>query len=153
MRTAPIPPSSADPALARLDDAVVADVLERHYRNFPRALLIASLFALLTVVLLRNALPAKLLLGWLAIFVGMNALRLRAARAFLATPPSLRIERRWPRLAVIGHCAGGAAWGVLGATLVLLRPDAPEYLLVSLFVVAIFAVGQAANPSRYPPAY
>jgi hypothetical protein len=94
-----------------------------------------------------------MLAGWLAIFVGMNALRMSAARKFLATPRELRIQRHWPRLSVIGHFAGGCAWGVLGAGIVLLRPDAPEYLLVSLFVIAIFAVAQAANPSRYPPAY
>jgi len=97
--------------------------------------------------------PLEMLAGWLAIFVGMNALRMSAARKFLATPRELRIQRHWPRLAVIGHFAGGCAWGVLGAGIVLLRPDAPEYLLVSLFVIAIFAVAQAANPSRYPPAY
>ncbi len=104
-------------------------------------------------MLLRNALPPLVLWGWLAIFIGMNALRLSAARRFLATAPQRRQRQPWPALAVVGHGAGGAAWGVLGAAIVVLRPDAPEYLLVALFVIAIFAVAQAANPSRYPPAY
>jgi signal transduction histidine kinase len=104
-------------------------------------------------VLLRNALPPLILWGWLAIFIGMNALRLSAARRFLATAPARRMQQPWPALAVVGHGAGGAAWGVLGAAIVALRPDAPEYLLVLLFVIAIFAVAQAAAPTRYPPAY
>jgi signal transduction histidine kinase len=128
-------------------------LLERHYANFPRALLVASLFATLAAVLLRNALPPLILWGWLAIFIGMNALRLTAARRFLATAPARRVQQPWPALSIVGHGAGGAAWGVLGVAIVVLRPDAPEYLLVSLFVIAMFAVAQAANPTRYPPAY
>ncbi|HEX5130374.1 MAG TPA: hybrid sensor histidine kinase/response regulator [Usitatibacter sp.] len=83
----------------------------------------------------------------------MNAARLDAARRFMAAAGSEREDPRWRTIAVVGHGAGGAAWGVLGAATVMLRPDAPEHLLVTLFIVAIFAVFQAANPSRYPAAY
>ena len=71
----------------------------------------------------------------------------------MSAPAAVREEPRWATLATAGHGLGGAAWGLLGAGTVVLRPDAPEHVLVTIFIVAIFAVFQAANPSRYPPAY
>lgn len=128
-------------------------MLARHFQVYPRALLVASLFALVAVVLLRNVLPHAVLAAWLAFFLGVNAARVWAARRFSAARPAEREATSWGALATLGHAAGGAAWGVLGAATVLLRPDVPGYLLVTLFVVAFFGVFQAANPSRYPPAY
>jgi signal transduction histidine kinase len=133
--------------------AVVAELLERHYRIYPRSLLIASAFAGLAAWLLLKVLPAGFVWGWLAAFLALNAARLDASRRFMAAPAAVREEPRWRFIAVAGHGLGGAAWGVLGATTVILRPDAPEHLLVTLFIVAIFAVFQAANPTRYPAAY
>lgn len=103
--------------------------------------------------LLRNVLPQAFLWVWLLLFISINGVRLAASRRFMAAAREERLAARWPAIATVGHGAGGAAWGTLGAVTVILRPDAPEYLLVSLFVIAIFAVFQAANPSRYPPAY
>src|SRR5687767_15790349 len=80
-------------------------------------------------------------------------MRLAASYRFLAAPPASRQQPRWRIIAVVGHGLGGTAWGTLGATTVTLRPDAPEYLLVTLFIVAIFAIFQVASPSRYPTAY
>ena len=48
-------------------------------------------------------------------------------------------------IATLGHGAGGSAWGVLGAVTVAMRPDAPEYLLVSLFVIAIWLIGTSSG--------
>jgi 5-methylcytosine-specific restriction endonuclease McrA len=67
--------------------------LERHYRAFPRSLLVASLFATMTVVVLRNALPPPSWAAGSRSSSASNALRLSAARKFLATPPALRSRR------------------------------------------------------------
>jgi len=146
-------PPSADLPGPALRDSVVAQLIERHYRGYPRALVIASLFAVLSMWLLRNVLPPAFLWVWLLAFIGVNAVRLAAASRFLAAGPEERLAPRWPVIAVVGHAAGGGAWGALCAGTVILRPEMPEYLMVSVFVIVVFAVFQATNPSRYPAAY
>ena len=134
-------------------DAVRAEVLARHFQVYPRSLLIASLFAVVAIWVLRNILPTLFLAAWLGFFLAVNVARIVVSRRFSAASAQDRQHVRWGWLATLGHGAGGAAWGVLGASTVLFRPDVPEYLLVTLFVVAFFGVFQAANPTRYPPAY
>jgi signal transduction histidine kinase len=134
-------------------DPVRAEVLARHFQIYPRSLLIASLFAIMAVLILRNVLPLLFLGAWLGFFLAVNAARVVVSRDFAAAPPEERVDPRWGWYATLGHVAGGAAWGALGAATVMFRPDVPQYLLVTLFVVAFFGVFQAANPSRYPPAY
>ncbi|HEX4780406.1 MAG TPA: HAMP domain-containing sensor histidine kinase, partial [Usitatibacter sp.] len=57
------------------------------------------------------------------------------------------------RAAVLGHAAGGLAWGALGVMTLQLTPGNPGNVLTVFFIVAIFATFIAANPSRYEPAY
>ena len=64
--------------------AVVAELLERHFRVYPRALFIASFFAMLAAWLLSSVLPAAFIWGWLVAFVIVNAIRVEASRRFLA---------------------------------------------------------------------
>ena len=115
--------------------------------------MVSALFACLAAWLLHKVLPAAFVWTWLIAFLTLSAARRAAAHRFLAAPQASREQPRWRIIAVLGHGLGGLAWGILGATTVIVRPDAPEYLLVTLFIVATFAIFQVASPSRYPTAY
>ncbi|HET6265486.1 MAG TPA: hybrid sensor histidine kinase/response regulator [Usitatibacter sp.] len=132
---------------------VVSKILEQHFSTYQRAFAIAAPFAILALWVLRDALPHTFLALWAVIFLAINLVRSLADRKFKRTPPPERIDRVWALRATAGHGFGGAAWGLLGAATIVLRPDAPEYSLILLFIITIFATFQVANPSRYPPAY
>ena len=148
------PPTSTE-ALAGSapENLVLGQVLQQHFGAYQRALLVASLFAILAVWLLRNALPHAFLLAWLAYFAGVNVVRILFGRSYRQLPESARDEQRWRVVALTAHATGGSAWGILGAATILFRPESPEYSLIFFFIFAIFATFQVANPSRYPPAY
>jgi signal transduction histidine kinase/CheY-like chemotaxis protein len=148
------PPFSTEARPQRAaEDQVLGQVLEQHFGAYQRALLIASLFALLSVWLLRNALPHLFLAAWLTYFAGINLVRIVLGRRYRLAPESSRDEQRWRLVALTAHATGGSAWGILGAATIMFRPESPEYSLIFFFVFALFATFQVANPSRYPPAY
>jgi signal transduction histidine kinase len=148
------PPSSTEAGQQRpAEDQVLGQVLEQHFGAYHRALLIASLFALLSVWLLRNALPPLFLAAWTAYFAGVNVVRIVLGRRYRLAPESSRDEQRWRLVALTAHATGGSAWGILGAATIMFKPESPEYSLIFFFVFALFATFQVANPSRYPPAY
>ena len=143
------PPSSTEAApVSASEDQVLGQVLEQHFGAYHRALLIASLFALLSLWLLRHALPPLFLAGWVAYFVGVNVVRVILGRRYRLAPESSRDEQRWRVVALTAHATGGSAWGILGAATILFRPESPEYTLIFFFVFALFATFQVANPSR-----
>ena len=148
------PPSSTEAGPQRpAEDQVLGQVLEQHFGAYQRALLIASLFALLSVWLLRHALPPLFLAAWVAYFVGINVVRIVMGRSYRQAPESSRDEQRWRVVALTAHATGGSAWGILGAATIMFKPESPEYTLLFFFIFALFATFQVANPSRYPPAY
>src|SRR5689334_424988 len=141
------PPSTARPG------SVLGKMLDQHVGAYMRSFAVALPFAILAMWVLRNTLPHGFLMAWAAGFLGINLVRAMAARHFSQTPPEKRIEHVWALRATAGHGLGGATWGVLGAGTIVLAPGSPEYSLIIFFIFTIFATFQAANPSRYPPAY
>jgi hypothetical protein len=128
-------------------------MLDQHVSAYMRAFAVATPFAILAVWVLRNTLPRGFLVGWVVAFLAINLVRSMAARKFTETVPGQRNERVWALRATAGHGLGGSIWGVLGAGTIVLAPASPEYSLIIFFIFTIFATVQAANPSRYPPAY
>jgi hypothetical protein len=128
-------------------------MLDQHVGAYMRAIAVATPFAILAVWVLRNTLPHRFLAAWVAGFLAINLVRSMAARKFAATAPEHRNERVWALRAIAGHGLGGSMWGILGAATIVLAPGSPEYSLIIFFIFTIFATFQAANPSRYPPAY
>jgi len=136
-----------------LPDAVLAELLAHHFAGYPRQLSAAIVSGVVVTVLLSLTLAGPFLWGWFALFMLVNGARAAISRACLSPlddPEDLRY-RRW--VAVLSHAAGGVAWGVLGAVTVAATPQHPENVLVVVFIVVVFATYQAANPSRYEPAY
>ena len=136
-----------------LPDAVLAELLAHHFAGYPRQLVAAAVSGIVVTTLLSLTLAGPFLWSWFALFLLVNAARAAISRACLLPlddPEELRY-RRW--VAVLSHAAGGLAWGVLGAVTVAATPQHPENVLVVVFIVVVFATYQAANPSRYEPAY
>ena len=82
---------------------VVSRILEQHFSTYERAFAIALPFAILSLWILRDALPHTFLALWAAIFLGINLVRALADRKFKRTPPAERIERVWALRATAGH--------------------------------------------------
>ena len=133
--------------------SVLGRMLDQHVGAYMRAIAVATPFAILAVWVLRNTLPHMFLAAWVAGFLAINLVRCMAARKFAATAPEDRNERVWALRAIAGHGLGGSMWGILGAATIVLAPGSPEYSFIIFFIFTIFATFQAANPSRYPPAY
>jgi len=136
-----------------LHDAVLAELLVHHFAGYPRSVVIAAAVALAAVWIIYPSLPTSALAAWFLVFCVICLLRYASARLY--GPPArdageLAVSKR---VAVAGHAAGGLAWGILGATCLLATPDHPENILTIFFVVTMFGTFQAANLSRYEPAY
>lgn len=134
-------------------DAVLAELLEQHFAGYRFSMVSAVPFAALSTWLMRDSLPAGLLWGWLIGFAFSCASRYATAVAFAAPVDSAKELRLRQQVAVLGHTLGGMSWGLLGAAAVTLAPTHPENVLIVFFVVMMFGTYQAANPSRYGPAY
>lgn len=134
-------------------DAVLAELLEHHFAGYPFSMLSAMPFAALSAWLMRDSLPAGLLWGWFIGFSCACASRYAIAVAFSSPVDSDRELLLRREAAVLGHTLGGLSWGLLGTAAIMLAPDHPENVFVVFFIVMMFGTYQAANPSRYEPAY
>ena len=154
----PCPPGAAAAAdVPRPRGTVVARAARAALQHLPaRASRSRSLFAVAVGLGAARRAPARRSSSlWLS-SSWRSTLRARRRR------PQVPRDRRRPSAssragrcgAIGGPRLGGAAWGMLGArTVRRCARMRPSTLLSSLFMIAIFAVLQAANPSRYPPAY
>lgn len=140
-------------AASGLPDAVLAELLEHHFAGYPRQMTTAAVSGLVATLLLSLTLAGPVLWSWLALFLLINIARGAVSHACMR--PSRDADdlryRKW--VATLSHAAGGLAWGVLGVVALSATPDHPENVLVVFFIVVVFATYQAANPSRYEPAY
>lgn len=136
-----------------LPDAVLAELLAHHFGGYPRQMTAAAVSGFVVTVLLSFTLAGPFLWSWLAIFLLINVARGAVSHACM-TPARDSHELRYRTwIAAASHAAGGLAWGVLGVVTITLGSDHPENILVVFFIVVVFATFQAANPSRYEPAY
>lgn len=136
-----------------LPDSVLAELLEHHFAGYPRQMTTAAISGLVVTVLLSFTLGGPFLWSWLAFFLIINVARSAVSHACLAPAKDADELRYRTWVATISHAAGGLAWGVLGMVTLTATPEHPENILVVFFIVVVFATYQAANPSRYEPAY
>jgi signal transduction histidine kinase/ActR/RegA family two-component response regulator len=136
-----------------LPDPVLVELLEQHFTSYSRSLTTALPFAAVSALLMRNTIPASLLVAWFVGFCLTIASRYATIHAFRAKPADTRELRLRLKFAVLGHALGGISWGILGTLALHLAPDHPENVGIVFFVVGMFAAFQAANPTRYEPAY
>ena len=136
-----------------LPDPVLSELLQHHFAGYPRQMTTAAISGAVVTVLLSLTLAGPFLWGWLAIFLLINAARAGVSRACLSPAEDAEALRHRTWVAALSHAAGGLAWGVLGAVTLATTPAHPENVLVVVFIVVVFATYQAANPSRYEPAY
>ncbi|HEY2629287.1 MAG TPA: hybrid sensor histidine kinase/response regulator, partial [Usitatibacter sp.] len=136
-----------------LPDPVLAELLADHFSGYRRSLVASLPFGLMSVWLMWGELPSGLLVGWLAAYFLVLCARLALSVAYSA-PAETSIElRRRMEVSVVGNALGGMGWGILGMSALILAPDHRENVLIVFFIVIVFATYQAANHSRYEPAY
>ncbi|HXF79254.1 MAG TPA: hybrid sensor histidine kinase/response regulator [Usitatibacter sp.] len=136
-----------------LPDAVLSELLEHHFGGYPRQMTAAAISAAVVVGLLALSMAGPFLWSWLAFFILINIARGAVSRACMGPARDKNELRLRTWVALASHAVGGLAWGVLGAVTLTVTPEHPENTLVVFFIVAVFATYQAANPSRYEPAY
>jgi signal transduction histidine kinase/ActR/RegA family two-component response regulator len=136
-----------------LPDAVLAELLGHHFSGYPRQMTAAAISGFVVTALLSFTLAGPFLWSWFAFFLLINVARGAVSHACM-TPARDSVElRNRTRIAAASHAVGGLAWGVLAVVTLTLTPEHPENILVVFFIVVVFATYQAANPSRYEPAY
>jgi signal transduction histidine kinase/ActR/RegA family two-component response regulator len=153
--------SAADTALAR--DPLQAKRLEQRARQV-RAQQVRSVYlqspvtttgSLLTglalVAVMWNAVPRAILLGWLAVMVVHQIVRIRHYRGFVAASAAEQASDKWGRLYVIAAAIAGCLWGSAGFLMYV--PDSIAHqAFLSLVLYGIVTVSMAAL-SAYAPAF
>ncbi|MCW5889537.1 MAG: hypothetical protein KIT14_03200 [bacterium] len=105
----------------------------------------------LVAVVLWSVAPHAVLLGWVALMVGVSVGRALLAWAYRRTGPGVAAAGAWRRRFVAGAFASGVGWGVAG---VLLFPVVPLVHQVFLtYVLGGMAVGAAAVMAPVVTAY
>ncbi len=139
MSGAPRPVTAARGAYA---DDVAADLARLLLRGVPVNFAVGISAAAACAWMLRGVEPARLLISWLALYLGLYLLRVLAWLGSRAGGAIERDPRRWLSLARLSVLAVGLAWGLLPA---LLFPSAPlQALFVALVASAVCGAGMAA---------
>jgi two-component system, sensor histidine kinase len=134
-------------------DPVLAELLAEHFSGYRRSLIASTPFGIIAVWFMWGALPGALLLGWFAAYLLILFARVRLCIAFGDPADDPADLRRRMEFAVAGNALGGLGWGVLGMASLILAPQHQDNALIVFFIVIVFATYQAANHSRYEPAY
>jgi two-component system, sensor histidine kinase len=133
------------------DLRVERDLVHALYAQGSSGNVIAAIVATLVVAAMWQSVPAALLLGWYAVYLGNLAVRAATIRAFRRESPSGERLRIWARRYALGLGAGGAIFG--GSVALLFFPQAGPLGQFFLMVVVMgMAVGNIAGNSSHPPA-
>lgn len=135
-----------------LRSAAEAELVRLLYKNSEAVLAVTAVVAAVLVVFaLWGNVATRTLLMWLAVFLGINALRAVTVSAYNRRRDLLPTPRAWAHLFTVGAAASGLAWGA--AALLLFVPNELELTLIvaGLLMGVIAAAGQAH--AAYPLAF
>jgi len=131
----------------RISDRIRARQLELLYSHQPFAVLTSAVITLALLYFLRDFPEQQALLGWA--FLIMITLLFRAVTTFFysrSSNTSLRRQRRFEILFLVGISLSGLAWGLLGLWLYPLTTNVDTHLLLLIIMVGL-AGGSSATLS------
>lgn len=132
------------------EDRIRAALVELLYRNSYGVVVSNILISLAAASVLRSAVPASWLIGWLGAVYLLTAIRVLAARQFFKQVWDPASVLRWAWLAAAFSCVSGLLWGMLGW--VGFRPEEPILFSFTAVVLTGLICGTVPSLSAFPPA-
>ncbi|MBD9491982.1 hybrid sensor histidine kinase/response regulator [Ensifer sp. ENS11] len=132
------------------EDKIRQALIELLYRNSYGVVISNIVISGAAVYVLRNAVSASWLVGWVGALYLLIVLRVLASRRFFSRPRDSRSIMRWAWLAAAFTWASGLLWGTLGWVGFL--PDAPIVLSFTVIVLTGLVCGTVPSLSAFPPA-
>lgn len=132
------------------EDKIRQALIELLYRNSYGVVISNIVISLAAVSVLRHAVSASWLAGWVGALYLLIVLRVLASRRFFSRPRDPRSIMRWAWLAAAFTWASGLMWGTLGWVGFL--PDEPIVLSFTVIVLTGLVCGTVPSLSAFPPA-
>ncbi|RVA58491.1 response regulator [Mesorhizobium sp. M7A.F.Ca.US.001.01.1.1] len=132
------------------EDKIRQALVELLYRNSYGVVISNIVISMAAVYVLRTAVSANWLTGWLAALYLLTAIRVLASRRFFSRSRDRGSILRWAWLATAFSCMSGLLWGVLGW--VGFMPEAPIVLSFTVIVLTGLVCGTVPSLSAFPPA-
>lgn len=132
------------------EDKIRQALIELLYRNSYGVVISNVVISLAAVYVLRHAVSAHWLAGWLGALYLLVVLRVFASRRFFSRPGDSRSILRWAWLAAAFSWVSGMLWGALGWVGFL--PDSPIVLSFTVIVLTGLICGTVPSLSAFPPA-
>jgi signal transduction histidine kinase len=134
------------------EDKIREALVELLYRNSYGVVVANILISLAAAYVLRSAVPASWLIGWLGALYLLTAIRVLAARRFFSRDQDREPTSalRWAWLAAAFSCVSGLLWGMLGWVGFL--PEAPILFSFTVIVLTGLICGTVPSLSAFPPA-
>ncbi|MBB4377201.1 hypothetical protein SAMN05216573_10380 [Bradyrhizobium sp. Rc3b] len=132
------------------EDKIREALVELLYRNSYGVVASNVLISLAAASVLRSAVPASWLIGWLGAVYLLTAIRVLAARRFFKRVREPTSVLRWAWLAAAFSCVSGLLWGMLGW--VGFRPEEPILFSFTAVVLTGLICGTVPSLSAFPPA-
>lgn len=132
------------------EDKIRQALIELLYRNSYGVVISNIVISLAAVSVLRHAVSASWLAGWVGALYLLIVIRVLASRRFFSCPRDPRSIMRWAWLAAAFTWASGLMWGTLGWVGFL--PDEPIVLSFTVIVLTGLVCGTVPSLSAFPPA-
>jgi len=132
------------------EDKIREALVELLYRNSYGVVVANVLISLAAAYVLRSAVSASWLIGWLGALYLLTAIRVLAARRFFSRDREPTSALRWAWLAAAFSCVSGLLWGMLGWVGFL--PEAPILFSFTVIVLTGLICGTVPSLSAFPPA-
>lgn len=132
------------------EDKIRQALIELLYRNSYGVVISNIVISLAAVSVLRHAVSASWLAGWVGALYLLIVIRVLASRRFFSRPRDARSIMRWAWLAAAFTWASGLMWGTLGWVGFL--PDEPTVLSFTVIVLTGLVCGTVPSLSAFPPA-
>lgn len=132
------------------EDKIRQALIELLYRNSYGVVISNIVISLAAVSVLRHAVSASWLAGWVGALYLLIVIRVLASRRFFSRPRDARSIMRWAWLAAAFTWASGLMWGTLGWVGFL--PDEPIVLSFTVIVLTGLVCGTVPSLSAFPPA-
>ncbi|WP_049814872.1 ATP-binding protein [Bradyrhizobium sp. WSM2793] len=132
------------------EDKIREALVELLYRNSYGVVASNVVISLAAASVLRSAVPASWLIGWLGAVYLLTAIRVLAARRFFKRVREPTSVLRWAWLAAAFSCVSGLLWGMLGW--VGFRPEEPILFSFTAVVLTGLICGTVPSLSAFPPA-
>ncbi|MBJ6135379.1 response regulator [Ochrobactrum sp. Q0168] len=132
------------------EDRIRQALTELLYRNSYGVIISNVVISLGAIYVLKNAVPASWLVGWLGALYLLTTIRVFASRQFFSRQRDSQSIQRWAWLAASFSWISGLLWGGLGWAGFL--PEAPIVLSFTVIVLTGLVCGTVPSLSAFPPA-